>query len=48
MEDFNEDNLGGGVDELEVAVVLEGGANDEASAAAVFPCLAGIHPAWCG
>ena len=35
--------LGGGIDNLEAAVVLEGGANGETSAAAVVLCLAGTR-----
>ena len=41
MEDFDgvrdEGGLGGGVDDSEAAVVLEGGADDEAFSAAVVP-----------
>ena len=47
MEDFDgvedEGGLGGGVDNLEAVVVLEGGADGETSAAAVVPCLAGTR-----
>ena len=47
VEDFvgvgDEDGLAGGINDLKAAVVLEGGANGEASAAAVVPCLAGTR-----
>ena len=47
VEDFvgvgDEDGLAGGINDLKAAVVLEGGANGEASTAAVVPCLAGTR-----
>ena len=47
VEDFDgvgdEGCLGGGVDDLKAAVVLEGGANAKASAATLVPCFVGAR-----